>query len=346
MPLHSGNWSLNVPAPGQLTEHFFQFPFKHAHMFFSLESAQSPALWAVQDTKTSTVGLNLPFSKICPASFEQNKAFCVFEAKMVGKGEPQGIKSTQLLFHCNLEIIPQPSVHTRDDHMELHCIICFKSIAEGSNWEQRWMFMPVLLPVSRAGRRIGFFPLPMIKDSYNMSIVCWFTLWASNIFMIFIKTLHNEQGEYTGIRKIPFEFKMWLMAFLWKWKNRGLLRERAGQEEKNALKIRCREEIREVVLPQDCAKHRHKQMPVVAMFCFLNQPDHRTSSVTGPCESTEAVKNQSLTSTRWYQQQHPPHPRQSQGQHWHSRELGHEQARNALIAVLSKKAHAVPVVPV
>lgn len=143
--------------------------------------------------------------------------------------------------------------------------------------------MPVLLPVSRA---VGFFPLPVIKDSCNISIVFWFTLWTSNISMIFIMTFGNEKGEYTGIRKIPFEFKMWLMEFLRKWNNRGLLREGAGQEVKNALKIRCREEkIREVELPQGCAKRRHKQMPVVAMFCFLNQPDHRTSSVTDPCES-------------------------------------------------------------
>lgn len=94
-------------------------------MLFSLESAQSPALWAALGPKTSTVGLNLPSSKTRPASFEQNKAFCIFEANMVQEGEPQGIKSTQLLSHCNLESISQPSVNTRDNHMELSFIICF-----------------------------------------------------------------------------------------------------------------------------------------------------------------------------------------------------------------------------
>lgn len=78
-------------------------------------------------------------------------------------------------------------------------------------------------------------------------------------------------------------------------------RERAGQEEKNALKIRCREKkIRESELTQDCTKHILKQMCVVAMFCFLNQPDHRTCSVTDACEtaaSTEAVNNQSPISS-------------------------------------------------
>lgn len=74
---------------------------------------------------------------ICPASFEQNKAFCIFEPKMVQEREPQGIKSTQLLSHCNLESISQPHVKPRDHHMELPCIICFRSIAEGNSWEQR-----------------------------------------------------------------------------------------------------------------------------------------------------------------------------------------------------------------
>lgn len=44
---------------------------------------------------------------------------------MVQEREPQGIKSTQLLSHCNLESISQPSVNTRDNHMELSFIICF-----------------------------------------------------------------------------------------------------------------------------------------------------------------------------------------------------------------------------
>lgn len=62
-------------------------------------------------------------------------------------------------------------------------------------------------------------------------------------------------------------------------------RQRAGQEEKNVLKIRCREKkIREADLTQDCSKTRDKHMHVVAMFCSLDQPDHRTCSVTGTCE--------------------------------------------------------------
>lgn len=62
-------------------------------------------------------------------------------------------------------------------------------------------------------------------------------------------------------------------------------RKTAAQEEKTTLKIRCREKkIKESGLTQDCTKHIHKQMCVVAMFCFLNQPDHRICSVTDACE--------------------------------------------------------------
>lgn len=68
-------------------------------------------------------------------------------------------------------------------------------------------------------------------------------------------------------------------------KQQRFWRERAGQEEKNELKLRCREKkIREAELTQDCTKHRRKQMHVVAMFCFLNQPDYRTCSVTDACD--------------------------------------------------------------
>lgn len=79
-------------------------------MFFSLESAQSPALCATPGTKTSTVGLNLPFSKISPSSFERNKAFSDLVAKMFQEGESQDIKSPQLLSHCNLESISHGTV--------------------------------------------------------------------------------------------------------------------------------------------------------------------------------------------------------------------------------------------
>lgn len=109
------------------------------------------------------------------------------------------------------------------------------------------------------------------------------------------------------------------MTFLWKRNNRGLLREGAGQEVENALKIRCREEkIGEVVLPQDCAKHRHKQMPVVAMFSFLHQPDHRTGWVTVKGKR-RGCKEPAPISTVWYQQQHSPvlgEPRDSTGSPW------------------------------
>jgi len=62
-------------------------------------------------------------------------------------------------------------------------------------------------------------------------------------------------------------------------------REKVGQEEKNSMKKRYKEQkVREEELTQDCTKHRHKHMCVVAMFCFLNQPDHRTCSVTDDCK--------------------------------------------------------------
>lgn len=94
-------------------------------MFFSLESAQSSALCTALGTKTSTLGLNLPFSKIPRASFEQNKAFYILVAKTIQEGEPQGIKSPKQHSHCNLEFVSQPSVNTRDNPMALSCIICF-----------------------------------------------------------------------------------------------------------------------------------------------------------------------------------------------------------------------------
>lgn len=61
-------------------------------MFFSLECAQSAALCAAPGTKTSTVGLNLPFSKISFSSFEQNKAFSIFVVKIIQEGERQHIE--------------------------------------------------------------------------------------------------------------------------------------------------------------------------------------------------------------------------------------------------------------
>lgn len=173
-------------------------------MFFSLESAQSPALCTVPATKTSTVGLNLPFSKISPASFEQNKAFCILVAKMIQEGEPQGIKSPQLFSHCNLESISQSSVNRRDHPMALSCVIFFSEHSWGIIWEQRWMFMPFSLPICRAGSTVGFLPLSVIKDYCNISVVFWFSLWTSNISMIFIMTFDNEQGEYTEIRNVSF----------------------------------------------------------------------------------------------------------------------------------------------
>lgn len=94
MPLHS----LRKPIPKHPSScpvdraFFFHFPSKYTHMFFSLGCTQSPALCAAPGTKTSTVGLNLPFSKISFSSFEQNKVFSIFVVKMIQEVEWQCIE--------------------------------------------------------------------------------------------------------------------------------------------------------------------------------------------------------------------------------------------------------------
>lgn len=98
-------------------------------MLFSLESAQSPTLCTALDTKTSTVGLSLPFSKIfLPLlSFEKNKDFCILVAKTFQEGEPQGIKSPHHLSHCNLESVSQTSMNTWQFYGTLLYILLFRA---------------------------------------------------------------------------------------------------------------------------------------------------------------------------------------------------------------------------